>query len=114
MASCCVTDCSSKREISKNVILFSLPEHLSYEWRKVINRPGNWEPKKRTVICERHFAKSDYCAITKKLAPGATPLRTEELVSIVSGVYILSICKASSNNEDRKFSNGNRIYRILK
>ena len=86
MASCCVINCSSKKATDSSVILFSLPEHLSRDWVEVINRP-DWQPKKRSVMCNKHFAKSDYCVVAKRLVPGATPLRSEALVDVNSGAF---------------------------
>ena len=86
MASCCVKNCLSKKKNNSDIILFSLPEILSQDWVKVINRP-DWKPKKCSVICNKHFAKCDYCVIKKRLVPGAAPLKTEALVDVNSGRY---------------------------
>ena len=98
MASCCVKDCDSKRKNGTGVILFSLPENLSYTWKSVINRP-DWEPRPYSKICNIHFSKSDYCTVAKRLEPGATPLKNknEPQVIISSGNYYFKVAFAHTS-----------------
>ena len=90
MASCCVKDCDSKRKNGTEVILFSLPENLSYKWKFVIDRP-DWEPKQNSKICSNHSSKSDYSTVAKRLEPGAIPLKNETQVIISSGNYYCKV-----------------------
>ena len=66
---CTVFGCKS----SRGVKLFSVPENINDDWRKVIyyRKAIAWRPKKSTAICALHFDRNQI--VGQKLLPGAIP-----------------------------------------
>ena len=74
MRHCCVYGCRSNS--TYNVSFFKLPSQgLSDEWRKVINKPPEWNPKPHTTICSLHFKSDDI--VGRSLRKEATPIPAE-------------------------------------
>ena len=82
---CAVSSCdSTTKNKKKEVRFFSFPKEqvvkYTIEWRRVVNKSDiSWMPKKRSVICDKHFSKEDI--VGQKLRPGAIP--------IMQGLYYL-------------------------
>ena len=96
----CVVNGCKTRKFSKadNVTLFSVPQSLSDDWHRVIDRK-QWTPKKSSKICSLHFTRGD--VIGKHLRPGAIPLSSFPSLFVKSGERktILILYKSDISDE---------------
>ena len=72
---CAVSDCkSNSHDKTKDIKFFKFPENFNDDWKRVVNKHEDWQPKKSSVICSVHFTKGDMAG--NKLRPGAIPTPT--------------------------------------